>query len=65
MKWLVTEGLDVLELPAEDDVDPVVQRSVLLWDGKPRLPAHDYHILLSYRTVRAGQQCTAASAISV
>lgn len=42
----------ILALPAEDDVDPVAQRSVLLWDGKPRLPAHDHHILLACRTAR-------------
>lgn len=37
----------VLALPAENDVDPVIKRSVLHWDGKPRLSAHDHHILLS------------------
>lgn len=39
--------LHILALPAEDDVDPVIKRSVLLWDGKPCLPAHDHHILLA------------------
>lgn len=43
-------GGHVLELPAEDDVDPVVQRSVLLRDGKPRFSPHDHHVLLVCRT---------------
>lgn len=43
---------DVLVLSAENNVDSVGQRSVLLRDGKPCLPAHDDHILLSCRTAR-------------
>lgn len=40
----------ILQLSAEDDVDAVLQRPVLLRDGKPRLPAHDHHILPTCRT---------------
>lgn len=40
----------ILALSAENDVDPVSQRPVLLWDGKPRLPTHDHHILLPCST---------------
>lgn len=43
----------ILALSAENDVDPVGQRPVLLWDGEPGLPAHDHHVLLPWDTKKA------------
>lgn len=40
----------LLALSAENDVDPVSQRSVFLWDGEPGLPAHDHNVLLPWDT---------------
>lgn len=43
----------VLGSPAENDVDPIVERSVLLRDGKPGFSPHDHHILLACRSARS------------
>lgn len=43
----------VLGIPAENDVDPIIERSVLLRDGIPGFSSHDHHILLACRSVRS------------
>lgn len=39
---------------AENDVDPVGQRSIFFRDGEPGLPAHDHHVLLPCDTQKVG-----------
>lgn len=53
----------ILEIPAEDYVNSVIERSVLFWDGKPGFSTHDHHILLACRTERSGLRNTGSSTL--